>query len=669
MFWLSPLHLARIAPKKSTPNFLLIFLLYSLLLLPGCGLMAKNSDPGASGADSANSEKSLKASDPVPYALNIEVKDGPAELGAKMRSLSQLQQLIHEPPDSMLALERRARADQETALRLLHSQCYYEGKANYSIDAHTLPVKVSLLLMAGPIFHLGKSLVRYEPEAVIPQSFLGRSRATGLFGLEREPLPDPQFPRSIPGLEIGKPVTAEAMLAAVDKIPAQLHRQGYPLARILESRYSLNPSARTLNAEIVINPGPPALMGEALFSGDKEVSKEYLRRLLPWKPDKQPWDEQLLQEYANTLRGLGLFRSVEAKAAIAMLKEQWQREGDLASLPAEISLSEGPARSLSASARYDTSSGFGVEGLWEHRNLFHNGERLTLAAPISTEESGLKMDFEKPAFLRPDQRLLANAAALWENTSAYRQSSMRGELGIDRKLAKQWWGGIHLYAEGGLLKDNEHPEHAYAVLSPRANLRFDSRNNRLNPTSGMLGQLKLKPFSGYYWESFQALASEISLAAFYTPLRRQPDGKLNERIVLAGRVQAGAMPASSSLRSIPASLRYYSGGAGSVRGYAYQAIGPRDKKGEPLGGRSFQVLNLESRFMVSKDIGIVPFLDGGMVFREEMPKILSKMDWGTGIGLRYYTPIGPVRLDVATPLRHIDNDPPIQVYISIGQSF
>ena len=68
-------------------------------------------------------------------------------------------------------------------------------------------------------------------------------------------------------------------------------------------------------------------------------------------------------------------------------------------------------------------------------------------------------------------------------------------------------------------------------------------------------------------------------------------------------------------------------------------------------------------------MGIVRFLDGGMVCRDEVPGIIGDMDWGAGIGLRYFTPIGPLRLDVATPLQPRDGDPPIQIYVSIGQSF
>ncbi len=640
------------------------------LALCGCGLLAKDTDIGAEAADSQNGVDPVWQGDPVPYAVDIKVEGGEDYLAGKMKDLSQLLQLKKELPDSMLALERRARQDQETAVKLMQSQCYYDGRAEVAYEESPKPVKVTLTMIPGPRFTVGHADVIYDPEPVIPEAFRHRTRITGFWGLQKEELPPPDFPDTVPGIEPGKPVVADDMLKAVAEIPERLRKTGYPLAKITDSLYTLNRQERQLNASITIDPGPPALMGDIIIHGGENVSREYLRRLMPWTPGEEPWDENLLADYANTLRALGIFRSVEAKAETADLRmdTDGEREG-AAILPAGIDLVAGPERSVTASARYDTDTGFGVEGTWEHRNLFHNGEKLTVDVPISQQLTGIKTHFEKPAFLARDQKLFADAAALWENTDAYQQQSVKGDIGIQRKLARQWWGGISIFAEGGSLKDNEHDTHAYGVISPRGGLRYDGRNNKLNPSSGAEMELKLEPFSGYYEERFGAFAGTLALAGYYAPLGRKNDGVIDDTIVLAARVEGGAMPGSTSLASIPASLRYFTGGAGSVRGYAYQSIGPRDSEGDPLGGRSYQVVNLEARFMVAENIGIVPFLDGGMVYKDEFPRIFGDMDWGTGLGLRYYTPIGPVRLDVATPLHRIDDDPPVQFYISIGQSF
>ena len=197
-------------------------------------------------------------------------------------------------------------------------------------------------------------------------------------------------------------------------------------------------------------------------------------------------------------------------------------------------------------------------------------------------------------------------------------------------------------------------------------MRRDTRNNVLNPSEGTQLAVNVKPYTGFYGESFTVFSGTVAASGYYAPFRK--DGKPDDKLVLAGRVEAG-MLTGAGLHGIPAALRYYAGGAGSVRGYAYQSLGPRDTSDDPLGGRSYQLVNLEARYKITDDVGIVPFLDGGMVYRDELPQIIGDMNWGAGLGLRYYTPIGPVRLDVGVPLQPIDGDPPVQIYVSIGQAF
>lgn len=638
-----------------------LLLLLLLALLCGCGL--KDTDKGAAAADAKSGEDPAWQGDPVPYKAVFKVEGGPKELAGKMEGLSQLEALKKEPPDSTLALERRARLDQEAAVKLMHSQCYYNGEAEISMDEQAKPVVVTITLKPGPRYHVGHALVHYDPKPNIPDAFLHRERVTGFWGLEKEKLPAPEFPVEVPGVQAGEPIEASAMLDAVDNIPKELVQRGYPMAKVVKSIYTLNKPKLQLNADIVIDPGPPAYMGNAAIKGNKEVNTSYLERLMPWDPGQEPWDNELMQDYANSLRSTGIFRTVEVKPG------KPETVNGIAVLPVEVELAEGPQRTISASARYDSDTGFGVEGTWEHRNLFHNGEKIQVTAPISQEETGVKVHFEKPAFFGRRQRLLADAAALYEITEAYQQRFVRGSLGMERRLARQWTGAVSLGGETGYLKDNEHDEKPYMVVSPQGGFRYDGRNDKFNPSKGTMLEVQLRPFTGYYEEEFRAFAGKITAAAWYAPLGRKPDGAIDDTLVLAGRYQAGAMPASTSLRSIPSSLRYFAGGAGTVRGYPYQAIGPRDSEDDPLGGRSFQVLNLEARYMVAENIGIVPFLDGGMVFKDEYPDVLGDMNWGLGLGFRYYTPIGPVRLDVAAPLHYIEGDPPVQFYISIGQSF
>lgn len=650
-------------------RFLALFFFVQQFLLSGCGLIAASMDKGGAAADAGAAgvdESSIKGT-PIPYRVIFKVDGEGAGLEGKMRSLSQLVELEKDSPDSVLAIERRARSDVETALKLLHSQCYYDGNASYTINEDAKPVEVVFTITPGARYNVGRADIHYDPRPDIPAFFRERTIRTGFFNDTVEKLASAQFPKSIPGVESGKPIVADAMLNAVGTLPEELKRNGYPLARVVESIYTLDRQSKTLNADIVVDPGPPAMMGGIHVTGNSEVSSEYIERLVPWKPACVPWDSALLENYANMLRGLGLFRSVEAMP-FAKDKSETIKDGQVIEvMPIEVSVVDAPMRSLGAAVRYDTDSGFGVNGTWEHRNLFHSGEKLTVDVPISLEESGIKAAFEKPAFLIRQQRFLANAAFLNQNTDAYQQTSLRADIGIDRRFARQWTGGISVYAEGGSLKDNDNSESSYGVFSPRGNLKYDSRNNKLNPSTGMETQLQIRPFGGFYKESFSAFAGTLSANFYYSPLPYK-NGKPDDSLVIAARLEGGGM-VGSPLDSIPSSLRYYAGGAGSVRGYPYQAIGPRDSENDPSGGRSYQIVNLEARFRFADNFGVVPFIDGGMVYKDEFPRIIGDMDWGAGLGFRYYTPIGPVRLDLATPLNYIKDDPPIQVYVSIGQSF
>jgi translocation and assembly module TamA len=139
--------------------------------------------------------------------------------------------------------------------------------------------------------------------------------------------------------------------------------------------------------------------------------------------------------------------------------------------------------------------------------------------------------------------------------------------------------------------------------------------------------------------------------------------------VIALRGQIGSIW-GTSINNVPANQRYYAGGGGSVRGYEYQHVGPLDANNNPEGGKSLAVFNSEVRLMVTEDFGIVPFFDAGNVYESTHPDFSETFFKGTGLGLRYVTPVGPVRFDFAVPLdRRDDIDDPYQFYISLGQAF
>ena len=445
-----------------------------------------------------------------------------------------------------------------------------------------------------------------------------------------------------------------------------MRRRGYPLAQVSSQRYFLDLAARTLNAEIVVDTGPPALLGEIVVEGNKDVSTTYIRDRAPWKAGTEPWNESRVQDYVDELRGLGLFSMVRQRNIKDVPSP---RKDGMVILPVQLVVREGPPRSVSAAARYETDSGIGVEGEWEHRNFFGNGEKLVVSLPITPEKQGLKASFEKPAFLDRDQKLVGEASLLQEFTDAYDRRGLRVGAGIERRLSPYWWVGVGASSDSGTLTEDDRTNEPYSFVGPHLRIVRDSRNNKINPKRGSVLEINSKPIFGYYDGFFTALGTEVEGMFYYAPFRKGPNkGVIDDKLVLAARVRGGSM-AGAEMNNLPSTLRYYAGGAGSVRGYSYQAIGPRNDKGDPSGGRSYQIVKLEARYKITDEIGIVPFLDGGMVYEDALPQVFGDMRWGAGLGLRYYTPIGPVRLDVATPLNPVDGDPLLQLYISIGQSF
>ena len=479
------------------------------------------------------------------------------ELKDKMEGASTLLQLRKEAPDSLLALERRARLDKESAEQLLHAQGYYEGTADFHIDTSGKKAQVVLRLVPGPRYVLGRAVVRYEPEPYVPEAFRNGTRRAqysglqGLLGREaREPVSPPRFPRHL-RLEPGKPVTAEEMLEAVDRVGRYLRRQGYPIAKTASSRYTLDRELRTINADIVIDPGPPALMGEVRLVSASEVAEAYLRRLAYWRPDDERWNSRRVGNYGDRLRGLGLFNSVTLKPAL----DEWRQQsgpGKVAALPLDLSVEDAPFRSLAAEARYDTDTGFGVEAEWEHRNILGNGETLRLNLPVTTEKQGLVARFEKPAFLRSGQSLDAEASALHEDTDAYERRGLAGYAYLNRRVNRYWRVGVGVGGDGGQIAEDGHGMRLYSVIGPRFTVRRDSRDNKVSPREGTLGKILFSPVAGYYDTTFTALTGEAEWMGYYAPFHTRR-GKPDDRLVLAARVAAGMM-AGVPLHAMPAAI-------------------------------------------------------------------------------------------------------------------
>ncbi|NNF80928.1 MAG: outer membrane protein assembly factor, partial [Rhizobiales bacterium] len=208
--------------------------------------------------------------------------------------------------------------------------------------------------------------------------------------------------------------------------------------------------------------------------------------------------------------------------------------------------------------------------------------------------------------------------------------------------------------------DDAFGRNSYTLFSLPTSLKYDTRNNVLDPTSGVFALLSAEP-----------LVEVDSSALFFAgdaELRSYFSVDEASRYVLAARAVVGTI-AGAKLAEIPAHRRFYAGGGGSVRGYDHLDIGPRIAGFGATGGLSRVEGSLEARLKLTDTIGIVPFVDAGLVTARTLFGGNDDFQIGAGLGLRYYTAVGPIRLDIAVPVNPRPGDPDFAFYAGIGQAF
>jgi len=393
--------------------------------------------------------------------------------------------------------------------------------------------------------------------------------------------------------------------------------------------------------------------GPLSIEGLDDVRQSYVRRICPWKPGQQ-YDRRLLDEYRQSLLDTFLFASVALSTA-----EQLDEAGNI---PIDLHLTERALRTVGAGLSWSTDEGFEVNAFWEHRNLFGEDEDLRVETRIGEIEQSLTTLFSKPRFRRTDQTLLAGVRVKREETDAYKETSLGSGVALERELNELWDGKLGVTLELTDITENREDRTLWLLGFPGSLVR-DSRDDDMDPTHGTRLALGVAPILTAGDEKNAFVITDVAASAYKSVQR-------DDRIILAARTRVGTI-FGESRAEVPASKRFYAGGGGSIRGYQFQKVGPLDDQNDPIGGRSVFEISGEVRFKITERIGLVPFVDGGTVFTN--PDFTTDEDatirWAAGLGGRYFTAIGPVRLDVAFPINKRKVDDTFQFYISIGQAF
>ncbi len=599
-----------------------------LLLAALAGGCAQSpAEPGlAPSSDQGATDESQLA---VPYEVRFQGSDDP-ELKKLLEEVSETQRLVDRPPPSLIRLRQRAEADRPRLQQALRSRGYYDAEISVALDSHAEPVRVLFGASPGPLYRFGKVTIEVVP-----------------------PAPRPKLP-SLEELKIapGEPAVSQTILDAESTLLARAHAEGHALAKLGQRKAIVEHDADALDLTLVLQPGPVVRFGAIKITGLTSVEEDAVRRRLPWRPD-EVMTAQRLDDGRTALFDSDLFSSVVLNLGTTPDAED--------RLPVTVDLHESKHRSIAIGADYRTDEGLGGSVSWEHRNAFGHGERVKLELDGSFIGSHLTGSFRKPDLWQRDQALIASSQLAYENTEAFQSSSASAQVGLERRLAKGMTisaGPAYRYSD---IKDSSGDSGHFSLVSLPVVWQWDRSNNLLNPTKGGRLVAQNEPFVDIAGNDLAFNKSKLSYT-HYLKVLDQPG------VVLAGRGAVGTL-FGASRDEVPADLRFYAGGGGSVRGFGFQLAGPLDDDHNPLGGRSLLELSGEVRLRLTETIGAVAFVDAGSAFRSTVPDLSETLRIGAGPGLRYFSPIGPVRLDVGIPVNPRPSDDAFQLYVSLGQAF
>ncbi len=556
------------------------------------------------------------------------------ELSAEVRkaliSEADTFQLQEQLPSTRSQLEYRARQDVRKMSRTLQSFGYFNPSIDIELQEAKSGLEVVFQVQPGARYVLG--MVNLEVAAAEQEAELQ--------------LPEPEEL----GLEPGSAFRARQVRQTESRIREYLRNRGRPSPEVSLQQALVDHEQQQVDVYYHVQPGPEADFGQTRIQGLDRVRKAYVQERIPWQQG-DIFQAEKLEELRRSLVASGLFSMVQVKT-----KSDLDQEGRAEII---VNLVERSPRTIKAGISYEADVGPKLSLGWEHRNVRGKGRSFKSSLSLSAMEVALDTEFSMPRFRRQDQTLNLTSSLARKETDAYESRSLGAAARVERQLSR------HLSAGAGvayrMLQVTQEEREDFGLLSLPTKLQWDSRDQVLDPRQGIRSTLRLTPYTDTFDQDLQFLKTQLGVSHYQGLMQ-------GKRLILASRAKAGVI-SGASRQGIPADERFYAGGGGSVRGYGFQKLGPLED-GDPVGGRSMLELGAELRWRLFGNSGVVGFLEGGQVYEASYPSSEEQIRWGAGIGYRYYTGFGPLRLDVAFPLNKrpgVDSD--FQVYISIGQAF
>lgn len=598
-------------------------------------------------------EEEIDIADPVNYTVTIDLSGTDEGIRDKVRGASSLLADEDRPVSGSLGILSKARNDRELLVAALYEAARYDGTVEIAIDGQSIdalepdaefdtsrPVPITISVRSGDAFTLGDILVQGDTGGIAPASY---------------------------GLVPGGDASSTAILRAENAMVRALKEEGRPLARVEQREIIADHDTKTLDVMMALAAGPIAPFGGTTVEGTEAVDAEFTAYMADIERGKT-YSPEDIQDARERLLELGVFDSVTVKERDALDPN--------GSFPVDVQVTERKFRYFGIGATVSSTDGAGIEGYWGHRNLFGRAEKLRIEGSISRIGETANYErldyraallFEKPGLVGPASKFTYDIKLVSEHPDAYDRFSFSTGAGLAYNLTKQQTlsGQLRLEYTDISFEPLNPLGKKHLLVSTPIEYVYDARDDRLNPKAGWRALAFAEPT--YDFETGAAFFKFKGEASAYKSLDSAG------RTVFAARVAAGSI-VGAALDDIPADRRFYSGGGGSVRGYAYQGIGPRiphprnPAETVPTGGRSFAEASAELRFQVTDTFGVVPFIDAGTVSAAVVPDF-NDLRFGAGVGIRYLTPFGPLRVDAAVPLNRRPGDASFGIYAGIGQAF
>ena len=575
--------------------------------------------------------------------LDFVISGATEAVDEAVRAASLMQSLQSQGQTDPQDLLAAARADYGRILAALYAKGHYSAVIRITVDGREAvgippldqPRQISVILVKvdpGPLFRFNSARVApLAPKTVLPDSFrTGLPAESGLVG--------------------------EALEGSI----LAWREAGHAKAAVLGERVVADHATALLDVDLQLQPGPQLRFGPLVVEGEERMRERRIRKIAGL-PEGEVFSETELRDAEYRLRRTGIFGSV------TLTEDDAITSPDLLGITATVV--EQKPRRYSFGAEIASLDGMSLTGSWLHRNLLGGGERLKVEGSVTNIGSGesgvdyaLGVSLDRPATLTRDTTagLLLEFAHLDETD--YSADTVEFGVTLLHVFSKTLTGRAGLSYS---YQDGSDPggDFTYRNLSLPLGLTWDRRDNLRDTTHGFYLDASVMPFAGYGTTGSGVRATFDGRA--YRSLGAP--GKL----VVAIRAQGGAVYGSDLLQT-PRDLLFFSGGGGTVRGQPYRSLGIPVFKGMgpefEIGGKFFLAGSLEVRAKVTKRIGIVGFVDAGSIGLEGFADGFVESHAGAGLGLRYDTGLGPIRLDVAAPVRGSTGDG-VQIYIGLGQAF